>query len=114
MKAEDRVPVALLMGTMALFGAALYFSAPAQADGYLSDAEADYVGDYNEAVCVTIDDHNTYYGVLGVVAGVVDHGGFADHDAVDVVNASVWLHCPHNWPLLVAMGDAAGSEGTVA
>lgn len=38
----------------------------------------------------------------------------ADHDAVDVVNASVWLHCPRNWGLLVPMGDAARADGTVA
>jgi hypothetical protein len=109
-KAEDRGPVALLMATSALLGAAVYFSAPANADGYLSDSEADYVSLYSDPVCQTIDEHHTVPGVMGVVAGVVEHGGFADHDAIDVINASVWLYCPRNWPLLVAIGNTARGE----
>lgn len=113
MNREDRVPVALLMGTMMFFGAALYFSSPAKADGYLSDVEADYVDTYgNGAICPFIDLHDTD-GVVAAVETIVDDG-FALTDAVDVVNASVWLHCPRNWPLLVAMGNAARSEGTIA
>jgi hypothetical protein len=113
MNREDRGPVALLMATSALLGAALYFSAPASADGYLDDSEADYVDTYGDgAICPFIDLHDAD-GVVAAVETIVDDG-FAVTDAIDVVNASVWLHCPRNWPLLVAMGNAARSEGTVA
>ncbi len=110
MKRGDRGPVALLMATSALLGAALYFSAPASADGYLDDSEADYVSLYNDAICQTIDEHHTIPGVMGVLAAVVEHGPFADHDAIDVINASVWLYCPRNWPLLVSIGDTVRGE----
>lgn len=113
MNREDRGPVALLMATSALLGAAVYFSAPANADGFLNDAEADYVDTYGKGAICPFIDQNDADGVVAVVETIADDG-YAISDAVDIVNASVWLYCPRNWPLLVAMGDAARSEGTVA
>ncbi len=109
MRREDRGPVALLMATSALLGAAVYFSAPASADGYLDDSEADYVNTYGDgAICPFIDLHDAD-GVVAVVSTITDDG-YSLSDAVDIVNASVWLHCPRNWPLLVAMGNAVRGE----
>ena len=111
MKREDRGPVALLMLTSAFLGAAMYFSSPAQADGQLDDAEADFVATYGEgAVCPTIDEYHSTSGVMGVGEAIIDRG-FSVESAVDIINASVWLYCPRNWPLLSAIGNAA--RGTV-
>jgi hypothetical protein len=110
MNREDRGPVALLMACSALLGAAVYLSAPAHADGFLDDDEADYVALFGQrAVCPTIDKHHSAPGVLGIVQAITDDG-FAPDAAVDIVNASVWLYCPRNWPLMVAMGAAARGE----
>jgi len=110
---DDRGPVALLIATSAVLGAAVYFSAPASADGFLNDSEADYVSTYGAgAICPFIDEHDAD-GVVAVVETITDEG-YAISDAVDIVNASVWMYCPRNWPLLVAMGNAARAESTVA
>jgi hypothetical protein len=48
---------------------------------------------------------------MGVGEAIVDRG-FSVDSAVDIVNASVWLYCPRNWPLLSAIGEAARADGT--
>jgi hypothetical protein len=88
-------------------------AAPADADGYLDDMEADYVNMYGSgAICPIIDRHRTD-GVMGAAEGITDDG-FAADAAVDIINASVWLHCPRNWPLLVAIGNSIRSDSTTA
>jgi hypothetical protein len=110
MNREDRGPVALLMACSALLGAAVYLSAPAHADGFLDDDEAAYVDLFGRrAVCPTLDEYHSGGGVLGV-AEAITRDGFTPDNAIDIVNASVWLYCPRNWPLLVAVGNAARSQ----
>lgn len=110
----DRSAVALLMATSALLGAAFYFASPARADGTLDEFEQDYVTSFGAgAVCPVIRRHATPAGVIGVVTGIVNHTGWDEGSAVDVVNASVWLYCPDQWPLIVAIGKAARGEGPV-
>jgi hypothetical protein len=110
MNREDRGPVALLMVTSAFLGACLYLSAPAHADGVLSDTEQVYVELYGQgAVCTTIDEYHSASGVLGVAQAIADEG-FANDDAIDIINASVWLYCPRNWPLILAIGKVARGE----
>lgn len=110
MKRSDRGPVALLMAASAFLGAAVYFSAPAKADGFLDDDEAVYVELFGQgAVCTTIDNHHSAPGVLGI-AQAITNDGFAEDSAIDIINASVWLYCPRNWPLIVAIGKAARGE----
>jgi hypothetical protein len=112
MNRNDRGPVALLMACSALLGAAVYFSTPARADGFLDDDEAAYVDLFGRrAVCPTLDQYHSTSGVLGVTEVIVGDG-FTPDNAIDIVNASVWLYCPRNWPLLVAVGDAA--RGTIS
>lgn len=110
MNRRDRGPVALLLAASGLLGAAVYFSAPARADGFLSDRENDYVELFGySAVCPTLDEHHSLPGVLGIASAITDDG-FATDDAVDIINASVSTYCPRNWPLLVAVGNAARAE----
>ena len=98
------------MATSALLGAAVYFSTPARADGYLTDTEQVYVEMYGEgAVCTTIDEYHSAGGVLGV-AQAITKDGFSAGDAVDIINASVSVYCPRNWPLIVAIGKVARGE----
>ena len=93
--------------------AGIVAAAPADADGYLDDMEADYVTTYGDGtICPIIDRHRTD-GVMGAAQGI-QADGFAADAAVDIINASVWLHCPRNWPLLVAIGNAIRSESTTA
>jgi hypothetical protein len=109
MRREDRGPVALLMLTSAFLGAAIYFSVPARADGVLSDTEQVYVELYSSAVCQTIDEYHSASGVLGVSQAIAEDG-FANDDAIDIINASVSTYCPRNWPLIVAIGKVARGE----
>jgi hypothetical protein len=111
----DRSAVALLMGCSALLGAAVYFSSPARADGYLTDDEAVFTELYGEgAVCKTITEYRSMSGVLAVAEVIVEQG-FTPDAAVDIVNASVEVYCPEHWSLLVAIGKAArAANGTTA
>jgi hypothetical protein len=110
MNRSDRGPVALLLATSFLLGAAVYFSAPARADGVVTDTERDYVELFGySAVCPTLDEHHSISGVVGIAAAITEDG-FATDDAVDIINASVAQYCPRNWPLLVAVGNAARAE----
>lgn len=78
----------------------------ARADGYLDDMEADYAVTYGAgAICPVIDEHGAP-GVIGVMRGIMADGYAAD-SAVDVINAAVSEYCPRNWPILVAIGEAA-------
>ena len=89
------------------------FAVPAKADGFLDDSEADYVDTYAvSAICPMIDRYDTD-GVLGAANGITQDG-FAADSAVDIINAAVWVHCPRNWPLLVAIGDAAREDSSTA
>lgn len=115
MTRADRWAVALLIATMAALGAVIALMIPpkAHADGFLDDDEHAYVEKWGEpAICPVIDRHPSIAGVLGVARAIADDG-WADDAAVDIVNAAVWMHCPRNWPLLVAVGDAvrAGKVG---
>jgi hypothetical protein len=109
----DRSAVALLMATSAFFGAALYFSSPAKADGYLDDDEMVYAEMYGPAVCSTLDDYRSMAGVMGIAEAIVEDG-FAPDGAVDVINASVQAYCPEHWSLLQAIGKASRAGDSVA
>ena len=92
----------------------VFAAGPAKADGTLDKTETDYVFTYGSgAICPVIDEYHTPAGVMGVVKGIM-HDGFTADSAVDIVNASVDLYCPRNWPLLVAIGKAARGETAVA
>ena len=107
MKRSDIAPVGLLMATTALLGAALYYSAPARADGHLDRSEVDYVLTYGAgAVCPVIDEYHNAAGVAGVMRAI-EQDGFSADSAVDIINTSVAEYCPRNWPLLHAIGNAA-------
>lgn len=98
--------------TGAFLTAGIVFAAgPAKADGVLDSSEADYVLMYGDgAVCPVIDKYGAK-GVVGVMKGVMNDG-FTPDSAVDIINESVQEFCPRNWPLLVAIGNAA--RGTTA
>lgn len=106
----DRTAIAWLITASVMLGGAVYFAGPAHADGYISTDESDYIELYGQgAICPVIDRHHSIPGVMGVMAGIVNDG-FAEDDAVDIINASVDNYCPRNWPLLVAIGKAARAE----
>lgn len=92
-----------------LIGGALYGASDARADGKLDGIETDYAITYGPvAICPVIDKYPTPAGVFGVLRGI-QGDGFAPDSAVDIVNASVYEYCPRHFPLLQAMGRAAGS-----
>ena len=102
----------IITGSFITAGAIL-LAAPAKADGYLDDSEADYVNQWHAAICQVIDDpdYHNFEGVIGVTKAVA-HDGYTLDNAIDIVNASVSEWCPRNWPLLVALGKAARGEAT--
>lgn len=115
MSRGDRSAVALLMATSAFFGAALYFSSPAKADGVLDADEEAYIQLYGEhAICATVSEFPSPSGVLGVMQAIVKDGYPLD-SAVDIMNASVYLYCDQYMPILDAIGRAArAGSGTTA
>ena len=94
--------------------AAVVLAPAAHADGDLSPSEDAYVAAYGrDAVCPVIDTYHSTAGVIGVKMAIIKDGYTAD-DAVDIINASVALYCPRNWPLLVAIGKAARAATAAA
>lgn len=82
----------------------------ARADGVLSASEAEYVATYGEfIVCAQLSASPTPETVMAVVANIMSDGLFGD-SAVDVVNASVAVHCDELWPLLQRTGQIARGE----
>lgn len=103
----DRAAVAWLMIFSALWGAALYFSSGARADGMLSDDEQVFVELYGaDAICPTLSTYRSVSGVVGISDTIVEQG-YSREDSVDIINAAVAAYCPQHWPLLVAIGRAA-------
>jgi len=105
----DRTAVALLMGCSALIGAAVYYAAPAAADGYLDSDEERYVLSWSADICNYIGNEPTLGGLVDV-AEIIVGDGYRPDDAVDIMNAAVALDCPEYWPLLVAVGRVARGE----
>lgn len=100
--------------TAAAAAATVILAPAAHADGDLSPSEAAYVAAYGrDAVCPVIDTYHTPAGVIGVKMAIMKDGYTAD-DAVDIINASVVVYCPRNWPLLVAIGKAARAATAAA
>lgn len=92
--------------------AGLITAIPAKADGFVDDSEADYIFSYGaDAICPVIDQYHSFAGVMGVAKAIVNDG-FAEDSAVDIINASVELYCPRNWPLLVAIGKQARGQAS--
>jgi short subunit fatty acids transporter len=103
----------LLLFSMA-FGAVLMgVTMPAAKADPLAHAEAEYVVANHGAVCTVIDQYPTEAGVMGVMRGIMSDGWNAAA-AVDIINVSVELYCPSNWPLLQAIGDKARGENQIS
>ena len=81
----------------ALAVVALVFPPPAHADD--SDVLA-YAANYGAIVCDVLDGHSSVGGVLGVIEGVQEHGGFTAFDAGRVVGLSVAEICPRHTALM--------------
>lgn len=105
----DRAAIGWLLGCSALIGAAVYYAAPAAADGYLDADEESYVRSWSGHICQAITYEPTLGGLVSV-AQVIYSDGYRPDDAVDIINASVATECPQHWPLLVAVGRVARGE----
>jgi len=105
----DRAAVGWLLGCSTLIGAAVYYAAPAAADGYLDADEERYVYSWSADICNYISGEPTLGGLVDV-AEIIVGDGYHPSDAVDIMNASVALDCPEYWPLLVAVGRVARGE----
>lgn len=103
MNRKDIPAVALLMGTTAMLGAAVYFSAPAHAD--VDQAVINYAARYAPAVCSTLDDYPTFNGIVGIGQAIVEDG-FTYRDAGQVIALSVATECPRHAALLKRFVDA--------
>jgi short subunit fatty acids transporter len=102
--------VAVGLGWIAAAGIA---AMPAAKADPLAHAEAEYVVANHGAVCTVIDQYPTEAGVMGVMHAIMSDGWNAAA-AVDIINVSVELYCPSNWPLLQAIGDKARGENQVS
>lgn len=108
-----RIRLALALAGLGALAAAGLMSMPqAHADGYISHTEAAYINTYGAAaICPVIDEYHSSAGVMGVMKSIMSDGFTAD-SAVDIINEAVSEYCPRNWPLLVAIGDAARNNTT--
>lgn len=82
--------------------------------GVAARANADPVVDYTIGnagrVCKTLDMHPTFGGVTGLMAAVIDDGGFTIDEAAQVVVRSVANQCPRHWGLLLAYANQGGTR----
>lgn len=95
---------------LAATAAALLFSAPASADGYLTPQEQHFGDEIADSVCRFIDR-------LGVNAVSMEQAveiiythtpaSMDMTDAADIINYSVYTYCPEHWGELVAFGEGA-------
>ena len=103
MKREDRGPVALLMATSALLGAALYFSAPANADE--DRVVYAYTATFGGIVCTTLDEYPTFAGIIGI-GQAISEDGLTAYQSGRVVAMSAIEICPRHLPLVRAFADS--------
>lgn len=97
----------------ALIGAALYHSAPADADPTRQQI-INYAASAAPAICATLNDYPTLTGVVGVLRGVMQDTGFSVSDTGAVVVLAVENQCPQFIPLLQRFADTYSRSGAVA
>lgn len=99
----DALAVTLLMAFMALFGALMFLHTAPKAKADNTDPLAyAYAATYADAVCSTLSDHPTPSGVLGIMAGIREHGGLTREQAAEALVTSVSEACPWRMPILEA------------
>lgn len=103
----------IVAGVIGCAATLLVGAAPeASADGYQDYA----VADSYSATCGTFDEmftgnvQNDTGVAVGVTRAIVEHYGFNEAQAVEVVNAQTYFYCYWNWPNLVAVGQHARGE----
>lgn len=89
----------------------------ARADN-LTNTERAYIGMYHDAICLTLDSHPSYAGVMGIATVIMEDDGFSPDAAARIINTAVEGWCYRHWPMLVAIGNAArannGQAGYIA
>lgn len=98
------VPILWLLLASVLIGASVGLAARASADptGYtIANAGR---------ICASLDEHPTFSGVTGVMAAVIDDGGFSIDEAAQVIVRSVANRCPRHWGLLLAYANQGGTS----
>ena len=104
MKRSDRGPVALLMAASAFLGAAVYFSAPANADDNDSVVYA-YAATFGGIVCSTLDQYPTFDGILGIGQAMIEDG-LTGYQAGQVIATSAIEICPRHIALVRSFADS--------
>lgn len=97
MKRRDVLPTAMLMATSAFLGAAVYYSAPAEAAP--DQAVINYAKASAPAVCTTLDSYPSFPGIVGVAKAITEDG-FTAYEAGEVIYLSVAAVCPRHLTLL--------------
>jgi hypothetical protein len=97
MKRSDRGPVALLMAASALLGAAMYFSAPANADD--DSVVYAYAATFGGIVCSTLDQYPTFDGIIGIGQAMIEDG-LTGYQAGQVIATSAIEICPRHIALV--------------
>jgi hypothetical protein len=70
-----------------------------------------YAATYGEAVCMTLDDHPTFNGIIGIGNAIVEDG-LTGYQAGGVIGLSVMEFCPRHLELMNQFA-AAYREATV-
>jgi hypothetical protein len=106
---EKWIPLALFHAAIVLLTAVVWFWIPdAHADGVLTPDEQAYADAYSAAaICPVLAEYPTEAGVMGVMVGIHQSGGFTFDDSADVINYAVATWCPELFPLLQQIGDRA-------
>lgn len=99
----DALAVALLLIVMAAFGCVVVLLSAPQAK---ADATSFAYAAHNAtAVCEVIAEFPSAAGVLGIMAGIREHGGLSNEQAAEVVVMSVSEVCPRYMYVLEAFAD---------
>jgi hypothetical protein len=75
----------------------LVFAFPVKAEP--DSATVAYAATYGEAVCMTLDDHPTFNGIIGIANAIVEDG-LTMYQAGGVIGLSVMEICPRHTALM--------------
>lgn len=91
--------VASVAGWMA--AAVVFTAGPADADTGTEYGENNW-----QAICLTLDEHPTVGGVIGVAQAIVADGPMSFYQAGEALGWAVYLHCPRHAATLDRFGAA--------
>jgi hypothetical protein len=99
-KRMDAIAVTLLLMLMAAMGALVMLASAPSAKAEPSDAAVEYAQGNGRIACNVLSEYPSINGLIGVMQGIVEHGGWSYYEAGQITAMSVYAYCPQHLDLL--------------